>query len=256
MRVRRIIVVAVLLVASIAGGAFLVVRYLAAGRSVADAVGLYGRAARSRMQPYFSRAHVPYPPARLALLVFKKEKRLSVWAASREGNWRFIRAYPILAASGKAGPKLREGDYQVPEGIYRIAWLNPNSSYHLSMKVSYPNAFDLAHATTEKRTRLGGDIFIHGNALSIGCIAVGDIGIEELFTLVADAGGAQSAKVILAPNDLRIANAPLWHRSHPWIATLYKSIATALAEFPVELESNSAFEIRGMRKESKVLETR
>ena len=151
MRVRRAIVVVVLFIASIAGGAFLVVRYMAMGRSVADAVGLYGRAARGRLQPYFSRAHVSYPPARVALLAFKQEKRLSVWAASRGGTWRFIRAYPILAASGKAGPKLREGDYQVPEGIYRIAWLNPNSSYHLSMKVSYPNAFDLAHAAAEKR---------------------------------------------------------------------------------------------------------
>jgi murein L,D-transpeptidase YafK len=82
-------------------------------------------------------------------------------------------------ASGKAGPKLREGDGQVPEGIYRIDGLNPNSSYHLSLKLNYPNDFDLEQARTEGRTELGGDIFIHGKAVSIGKTRAGRVGIRS-----------------------------------------------------------------------------
>ena len=137
--------------------------------------------------------------------MFKNERRVAVWARSGT-SWRFIRNYPILAASGHAGPKLRQGDLQVPEGVYRIEHLNPNSSYHLSMKVSYPNAFDRRMAARDGRTRLGGDIFIHGKDVSIGCVALGDRAIEELFTLVAETGHAK-VKVIIAPNDLRVAGA-------------------------------------------------
>lgn len=216
------------------------------GRSVADVVAKYGPAARARLQPHFQRAGVAYPPKRLALLVFKKENRLVLWADDGR-SWRYIRSYPVLAASGNPGPKLREGDYQVPEGVYRIAHLNPNSSYHLSMKVDYPNAFDRQMAARDKRTRLGGDIFIHGKALSIGCVAVGDRAIEELFTLVAQTG-YQRVKVIIAPNDLRTGGPLLHERAPLWVATLYRTVAAALAEFPVAFESDVAFDVRGMPK--------
>ncbi len=104
-------------------------------RTVADVLAQYGPEARKRLEPHFRRAGVAYPPKEIAFLVFKREKRFALWARSGAG-WRFIRDYPILAASGHAGPKLRQGDSQVPEGVYRIEHLNPNSSYHLSMKVS------------------------------------------------------------------------------------------------------------------------
>src|SRR5207244_10607204 len=130
--------------------------------------------------------------------------------------------------------------------------LNPASSYHLSMKVSYPNAFDRAQAARDGRTRLGGDIFIHGKNVSIGCIALGDPAIEELFTLAADAG-PQRIRVIIAPNDLHVAGAAMRDDAPLWVAQLYRSIAAALAEFPVWLESNSFVGVSGMRKESKVL---
>jgi murein L,D-transpeptidase YafK len=177
--------VALLLAAGAGTAAYFAYVHIRAGRSVADALRLYGPAARARVRPYIKRAGIFYPPDHLTLLVFKRERRLSVWV-QQSGRWHYLRAYPILAASGTSGPKLREGDYQVPEGLYRIAWLNPNSSYHLSMRVDYPNAFDRLMAAREKRTRLGGDIMIHGNSVSIGCVAIGDPAIEELFTLVAD----------------------------------------------------------------------
>lgn len=215
-------------------------------RTVADVVAKYGPAARGRLKPHFDKAGVKWPPSEIAFLVLKNERRVAVWARSGT-SWRFIRNYPILAASGHAGPKLRQGDAQVPEGVYRIEHLNPMSSYHLSMKVSYPNAFDRRMATRDGRTRLGGDIFIHGKDVSIGCVALGDRAIEELFTLVAETGHSK-VKVIIAPNDLRVAG-PIFDESPPkWIRELYAIVAAALVDFPVWMESDNAIDVRGMSK--------
>jgi len=206
------------------------------GRSIADVLARYGPSARARMKPHFERAGVAYPPRETAILAFKDEERVAVWARGANGRWRFICRYPILAASGHAGPKLRQGDLQVPEGIYRIAHLNPNSSYHLSMKVNYPNDFDRRMAVRDRRTRLGGDIFIHGQDVSIGCIAIGDRAIEELFTLVAETGHSR-VKVIIAPNDLRSEGAILHEDTPRWAAgTLYRDLQAALADFPPRME--------------------
>lgn len=215
-------------------------------RTVADVVAKYGPAARARLAPHFKRAGVAYPPKEIAILTLKQERRVAIWVRSGT-QWRFLRNYPILAASGHAGPKLREGDSQVPEGVYRIAHLNPNSSYHLSMKVDYPNAFDQRMAKRDGRTRLGGDIFIHGKAVSIGCVALGDRAIEELFTLVAETGHSR-VRVIIAPNDLRVAG-PVFHSTAPrWVAELYRTVASALAAFPVSMESDQSVDVRGWRK--------
>jgi murein L,D-transpeptidase YafK len=261
---KKVIALAVLLL--LGGGAFFVfgrglwyplLLRITGPRTVEDVVARYGAQARVRMAPHFKRAGVPYPPKQLALLVFKREKRLAVWArASATAPWRFVRHYPVLAASGHAGPKLREGDYQVPEGLYRIAHLNPNSSYHLSMKVSYPNDWDLRMAARDGRTRLGGDIFMHGNRVSIGCIAIGDPAIEELFTLVAETG-RERVKVIIAPNDLRAGGAVIHDEAPAWVGQLYRSIAAALVEFPVWKESDSAFDVTGRSKDKvRAIETK
>jgi hypothetical protein len=254
-------VIAIAVVLLLAGGAFYVfgrglwyplLLRITGPRTVADVVARYGPTAHKRLAPYFKRAGVAYPPKQIALLVFKREKRLSLWARSAPNTpWRFIRHYPVLAASGHAGPKLREGDYQVPEGVYRIEHMNPNSSYHLSMKVSYPNDLDRRMAARDARARLGGDIFIHGNQVSIGCMAMGDPAIEELFTLVAETGH-QRVKVIIAPNDLRAGGAVLHEGAPAWVGQLYRIVAAALVEFPLWLESNSAFDVHGRSKVGKI----
>jgi hypothetical protein len=125
------------------------------------------------------------------------------------------------------------------------------SSYHLSMKVSYPNDFDRRMAARDRRTRLGGDIFIHGNRVSIGCVAIGDPAIEELFTLVAEAGHSR-VKVIIAPNDLRAGGAIIHDQAPSWVGQLYRTVAAALVEFPLWMESDSAMDVRGMPKARKV----
>lgn len=214
-------------------------------RTVADVLAKYGPAARTRLAPHFKRIGVKYPPRRVALLVFKDERRVAVWVHDG-ARWKFLRGYPVMAASGVAGPKLREGDYQVPEGIYRIAHLNPNSSYHLSMKVDYPNAFDRAQAKNDGRTRLGGDIFFHGKAVSIGCLAMGDPAIEELFTLVAESG-FERAQVIIAPQDVRFRPASPPPGARPWVRRLYAEIAAALAPFPAPMESDGMINVGAIK---------
>jgi murein L,D-transpeptidase YafK len=143
-----------------------------------------------------------------------------------------IKTYPVLAASGAAGPKLREGDNQVPEGLYRISLLNPNSRFHLSLRVNYPNEFDRNMAALDGRTRLGGDIMIHGNAVSIGCLAIGDEGAEDLFVLAARTR-LEHLNVIIAPLDLRRRKAPAKNEKTPrWVEQLYGNIRDEINNYP------------------------
>jgi len=199
-------------------------------RTVESVVAALGPAARVRWAPFLRDAGLAYPPRQLALLAFKRERRLEVWGRDDDGPWRRIDMLPILAASGLPGPKLRQGDRQVPEGIYAVPALNPNSRFHLSIMLDYPNAYDLAVADAEGRTDLGGEIFIHGAAVSIGCLAMGDRAIEHLFVLVADVG-IENVMAIVAPRDPRdgIGLAPV--PGLPFTADLYRQIETALLEF-------------------------
>ncbi len=140
--------------------------YLNGKASLDDRLTLYGDTARERLKPFFQNSQIQYPPKELLLLALKAEKRLELYARNQESDFVFIRDYKILAASGVLGPKLREGDFQVPEGVYRISYLNPNSRYHLSLRINYPNDLDRKIAQKEGRTNLGGDIMIHGNRIA------------------------------------------------------------------------------------------
>ncbi len=129
---------------------------------------------------------------------FKEEKQLELFVRNRaSGKFDLFRTYPIAAASGILGPKLKEGDGQVPEGFYHVppAGMNPASQYHLSFNIGYPNEFDRAHQRT------GSAIMVHGNDVSIGCLAMTDAKIEEIYTLCAAAhhGGQPYFRVHLFP---------------------------------------------------------
>ena len=192
--------------------------------TVRDVLQAYGKNAVDKLGYYFTKANVSYPPREVALIALKQEKKLELWARD-SGEFRFIRDYFIMAASGEPGPKLRQGDKQVPEGVYRITELNPNSHYHLSMKLNYPNEFDVYHAEMEGRTDLGSDIFIHGKDASIGCLAVGDAAIRELFVLTAQVGIA-NVKVVIAPHDPRAYPLAADSEELPiWIPELYAMIS-------------------------------
>ena len=185
-----------------------------------DIVKLYGSRARDALVPFFKQNNITYPPNELTFLALKEEQKLEIWATNSNNENIFIRSYSIKKLSGKAGPKLREGDNQVPEGIYKIIGLNPNSSYHLSMKLNYPNKFDLVHAKNEGRTEPGTNIFIHGKAVSIGCLAMGDKVIEELFILTKDVG-TKNISVVIAPYDPRVKELKYNEKEQPeWTSEL------------------------------------
>ena len=161
---------------------------------------------------------------KLRILVFKNERMVELHAP----GWKEPRKYPMTAFSGTLGPKLREGDGQIPEGIYGIGYLNPNSSYYLSLKVTYPNASDRARAKKDGRTNLGGDIMIHGKAVTIGCVPVGDDAIEDIFYL-ANAVGIKNVSVVIAPYDMRIGRNPELESSPlSWYPDLCKEIEAVL----------------------------
>lgn len=198
------------------------------GRTVADVQAKYGSKVRPVWTERLQSHNLSYPPKEVTLVALKQERHVEVWTRAGETPVK-LAEYPVLAASGVLGPKLREGDPQVPEGLYVIEGLNPNSAFHLSLKVNYPNAIDRARATEEGRTRPGSDIFIHGSRASIGCLAIGDPAIEELFVLVADAGHSNT-RVIIAPCDFRAGCVPP-HSDRTWVPGLYDEIRTALLPY-------------------------
>ena len=178
-------------------------------RTTEQVLAAVGKTNDRRLRGCFARAGLSYPPAQLTVLVLKREMRLEIYAPTAGGKQVFVHSWPVLAASGSAGPKRREGDRQVPEGFYRVVLLNPNSRFHLSLRLDYPNEDDLARAREEGRdfATLGGDIMIHGNAVSTGCVAIGDRAAEELFCLVSRVG-LENVQVIISPVDWRILSPP------------------------------------------------
>ncbi len=201
-------------------------------RTIEDVIRVLGPHVDRRLRSAFQQAGISMPPEQLTLLALKEEKRLEIYAADNSHGPRFVLSYPILGASGMAGPKLREGDKQVPEGIYRIELLNPNSRYHLSLRISYPNAADIEQAGRDGRdlSVLGGDIMIHGGAESIGCIAIGDPAVEELFVLVARTG-LDNIQLIIAPRDLRQEVPKAGAGDTPrWIAELHEQVRSEMAK--------------------------
>jgi hypothetical protein len=203
--------------------------------TVDERVEQFGESTSERLEPYFDKAGVSYPPAEVLLVGLKKEERLEVYAADDGGELAFIRSYPILAASGDSGPKLRQGDRQVPEGIYTIELLNPNSRFHLSMRVNYPNAFDRRQARAEGRSDPGGDIYIHGDAVSIGCLAMGDKVAEELFVLAA-LTGVGDVDILLSPVDFRTTDfsADTLDDAPDWIEEVYDELRARIRALPKE----------------------
>jgi murein L,D-transpeptidase YafK len=148
------------------------------------------------VQALFAAAGVVWPPSALLLRVYKAQGELEVWAAPARQRLTRVATWGICAQSGDLGPKRREGDGQVPEGFYTVALFNPASSYHLSMRVSYPNRSD---RVLSDKQHPGGDIMIHGDCVSIGCIAMSDERIEELWqiaTAVRDQGETVDVEIL------------------------------------------------------------
>ena len=151
-----------------------------------------------------TRHWVPLTPELLALMqdkgmdksdpvlirTYKQEAEFEVWKKAKDGRYALLKTFPMCRWSGQLGPKRKEGDRQAPEGYYAItpAQLNPNSHYHLSYDIGYPNAYDRAHGGT------GSYLMVHGDCSSAGCYSMTDQQIEEIYALVREAqSGGQKA---------------------------------------------------------------
>jgi murein L,D-transpeptidase YafK len=112
--------------------------------------------------------------------IFKREHKLELWLRRSDGRYALFRDYDICKFSGELGPKLKEGDRQSPEGFYRVAQsqLNPNSRHHLSFNLGFPNAFD------RQLGRTGSALMVHGGCSSIGCYAITDASVDEVYAVV------------------------------------------------------------------------
>ena len=140
------------------------------------------------LRQMFAEKKISYPPQAILFRAFKKEAQFELWAAGRvSGPYVLVHTYGICATSGVLGPKRKFGDVQVPEGFYELDWFNPQSNFFLSLHISYPNAADRILGS---HMNPGGDIFLHGNCVTIGCIPITDEGIKEVYWLAVQVHGA------------------------------------------------------------------
>ena len=133
---------------------------------------------------------------------FKKEKILEVWARNNnEEEYTLIITYPVCATSGQTGPKRKQGDMQIPEGFYYINRFNPSSNFYLSLGINYPNKSDRILGSSQNP---GGDIFIHGDCVTIGCLPITNDIIKELYIICVEArnGGQSRIPVTIFPSKL------------------------------------------------------
>jgi murein L,D-transpeptidase YafK len=135
--------------------------------------------------------------APVLIRIYKEESTLEVWKQDRSGKFALLNSYPICKFSGNLGPKLVQGDYQAPEGFYDIApnQMNPNSSEYLAFNTGFPNAFDRSLGRT------GSFLMVHGGCRSVGCYAMTDYAMEEIYGLVDDAfkGGQEKVQLQAFP---------------------------------------------------------
>jgi len=147
----------------------------------------------NQLRSLFADRGISYPPQKLFIRVFKREKILEVWVFSTtDAVFKLVKSYPICHTSGNLGPKRREGDLQIPEGFYHIDRFNPKSNFYLSLGINYPNQAD---KILGRKGQLGGDIFIHGGCVTIGCIPITDKYIKEVYWLAVQAKSNGHAKI-------------------------------------------------------------
>ena len=120
--------------------------------------------------------------SQIFMRVFKKEKKFEVWV-KKGVKFKLFKTYSICYYSGGLGTKTKQGDGKSPEGFYFIKpnQLNPYSSYHLAFNIGYPNKYERLKGYT------GSALMVHGRCVSIGCYAMGDSNIEEIYTLLQTA---------------------------------------------------------------------
>lgn len=133
----------------------------------------------------------------ILLRIYKEENVMEVWKQNHTKRYALLNTYEICKWSGKLGPKHQEGDRQAPEGFYHVtpALMNPNSSYHLSFNMGFPNTYDRAN------DRTGSYLMIHGACSSAGCYSMTDEYVEEIYAMAREAfkGGQKAFQIQAFP---------------------------------------------------------
>ncbi|MDR2881629.1 MAG: L,D-transpeptidase family protein [Azoarcus sp.] len=179
----------------------------------------------------------------ILIVAYKTEAVLDIYAKKRdEASYRKLVSYPICAASGKPGPKRRQGDKQVPEGFYRIDRFNPVSNYHLSLGVDYPNAADKLKTQAPDP---GGDIFIHGSCVTVGCLPMTNPKIEEIYLYAAYArnSGQRRIPVYIFPFRMTPENMKKYettYRTQPELLAFWRNLRQGYDKF---IESGKALTV-------------
>lgn len=168
---------------------------------------------------------------KVCLLAYKAEGKLELWLkTNRQKSYRLFKTYNFCAHSGILGPKVKEGDLQTPEGFYYINAFNPMSNFYLSLGINYPNAVDKLRSGKEKT---GGDIYIHGNCVTVGCIPLTDEKIKEVYVLAVEAKNAGQLKipVHIFPFKMTAANLEKQLQRFPQHKTFWTSLQSSYAYF-------------------------
>ncbi|MGI9373929.1 MAG: L,D-transpeptidase family protein [Hyphomicrobiales bacterium] len=153
------------------------------------------------------------PGGKMYVRIFKQESEMEVWIEDLGGKYTKVKTYNICNWSGDIGPKTKEGDRQAPEGFYVVTprQMNPNSKYHLSFNMGYPNAYDKSHGYT------GAHLMVHGGCLSKGCYAITDEAVQELYALARESfvGGQRDFLVHAFPFHMTNTNLA-FRKGHKW----------------------------------------
>ncbi|PSL46148.1 L,D-transpeptidase-like protein [Chitinophaga niastensis] len=151
-------------------------------------VGEAYREKEELLKKEFEKKGLTYPAKYIFVRSFKLDSEMEIWVKNNAADsFRLFKSYRVCTLSGKMGPKRKEGDRQVPEGFYYINDFNPNSNYHLSLGINYPNFSDRILSDAKNP---GGEIYIHGNCITVGCIPLTDEFIDEVYILAVNAKNA------------------------------------------------------------------
>jgi murein L,D-transpeptidase YafK len=170
----------------------------------------------------------------ILIAAYKAEAKLELYAKSKSAaSYKKIAVYDIKSSSGRLGPKRKRGDLQVPEGFYHIDRFNPSSKFYLSLGINYPNASDKKKSAASD---LGGDIFIHGSDVTIGCIPVSDDKIKEIYVyaVYAKNSGQSKIPVYIFPFEMTDKNAGIYGKRYggsPGLLSFWENLKTGYDKF-------------------------
>jgi murein L,D-transpeptidase YafK len=182
------------------------------------------------LRKQFEEKKLNWPPEQLFIRGFKYDRQLEIWVKEyKSDTYKLFKNYKVCMQSGTLGPKRMEGDYQMPEGFYYINEFNPNSNFHLSLGLNYPNTSDKILSDS---LHPGSAIYIHGKCMSTGCIAIDNKPIEEVYLLAAYAKDAGQEFIPVHVFPVRFSN----KKSFEYLAQLSKD-NQPLQQFAISLKA-------------------